>query len=130
MIAAAITSWDGSPGAIEDPDIGTLKIYIKGWDAYNEETKGSLVWTEIKLMPCDSMLNDVEGSNQNSPFFKVHPNSLSDFEKYSPKLKCISPDQNVTLFGNYDTNQGQNLMVVFEKCDRFLRDTCKSEDEI
>ena len=75
MIAAAVTSYDSSPKEIEDPDIGTLKMYLKGWDNYDEETNGAVVWTEMKLRPCESLLNDAEGSNQNSPFFKTHPNS-------------------------------------------------------
>ena len=34
-IAAALTTYDGSPESIEDPTIGTLKMYIKSWDVYD-----------------------------------------------------------------------------------------------
>ena len=32
MIAAAVTSYDGSEESIEDEEIGTLKFYIKAWN--------------------------------------------------------------------------------------------------
>ena len=34
-IAAALTNYDGSSEVIEDPTIGTLKMYIKSWDVYD-----------------------------------------------------------------------------------------------
>ena len=35
-IAAAITRYDNDPNPIEDPDIGTLKVYTKTWNVYDE----------------------------------------------------------------------------------------------
>ena len=31
QVAAAITDYDGSSESIEDPEIGTIKMYIKYW---------------------------------------------------------------------------------------------------
>ena len=43
-------------------------------------------------------------------------------------MKCLQED--VALYGNFDTSEAHNLMVAFEKCDRQLRADCKSEEEI
>ena len=37
QVAAAITSYDGSSENIEDPEIGTIKMYIKYWRENIEE---------------------------------------------------------------------------------------------
>ena len=47
--------------------------------------------------------------------------------KYANKLKCIEED--VSVYGNYDTGVFSSLMIVFEKCDPELR-TCKDPKEI
>ena len=39
-VAAAITSYNNDPNPIEDPDIGTLKMYLKTWNVYDEENGG------------------------------------------------------------------------------------------
>ena len=48
-------------------------------------------------------------------------------KKYANKLKCLEED--IEIYGNYDTSVFANLMIVFEKCDRTIR-TCKSEAAI
>jgi len=50
-VAAAITGYDGDPNPIEDPTIGTLKMYLKTWNVYDEEN-GGLAFHEIPLRPC------------------------------------------------------------------------------
>lgn len=50
-VAAAVTSYDGSSKVIEDPTIGTLKMYIKSWDVY-DSVAGGLKFTEIPLRNC------------------------------------------------------------------------------
>ena len=103
QVAAAITSYDGSSEIIEDPSIGTIKMYIKGWGV-QDETEGSLFFNEIKTKLCTSKeLNDVAGSNTNSKFFKTDPESEGDLGTYGPKMRCID-DDNLDVFGNYDTN--------------------------
>lgn len=102
---------------------------MKSWDVFNETTSGSLVWTELETELCTE-LNDEAGSNDKSPFYKTIPMSQPDLSTYGPKLKCVRPGQNVTIFGNYDTNQASSFMVVFEKCDSKLRATCRDENEI
>ena len=31
QVAAAVTNYDGDPNSIEDPEIGTVKFYLKQW---------------------------------------------------------------------------------------------------
>lgn len=40
QVAAAVTAYDGSPDVIEDPEIGTLKMYIKYWGEFEEGVGG------------------------------------------------------------------------------------------
>ena len=40
MVAAAVTSYDGKSDIIEDELIGTVKMYYKQWDVYDEENGG------------------------------------------------------------------------------------------
>ena len=47
---------------------------------------------------------------------------------YGPKMKCLV-DPNMDYFGNFDTDKAQNLMIVFEICDKTKR-TCKTDTEI
>ena len=50
MFAAAITNYDGTTDPIEDPEVGTLKLYYKSWDV--EAENGSLKFEEIPTRPC------------------------------------------------------------------------------
>lgn len=43
-------------------------------------------------------------------------------------MKCLDEDL-TQLFGNYDSKMANNLMIVFEKCDKEVR-TCKTDQEI
>ena len=44
-------------------------------------------------------------------------------------MKCLDDDSLTQLFGNYDSNVANNLMIVFEKCDSTVR-ACKTDQEI
>lgn len=48
-------------------------------------------------------------------------------------MHCLDESQDLQMWGNWNTDYGQNLMVVFEKCDIAKRPKgakCKSEKEI
>ena len=66
-IAAGIVQIDteATGPSIEDPEIGTLKMYRKTWDFISEEEyKGNVEWEEIETHFCqDKDFNDVEGNN-------------------------------------------------------------------
>ena len=111
---------------IEDPEIGTLKFYLKYW--MHPELGEELGFHELTSEICDPakmFTNDVADGKQETLFFPLNPVSEDDFRSYGPKLKCIKDP--FKLFGNFNSNAASNLMVVFEKCDPSER-TCKSEE--
>ena len=124
MIAAAVTSYDGSSESIEDEDIGTIKFYMKSWNVKENE---GLSWKELKSRPCqksdfaqkDDSIEDLHRTG----FYNTNPVSVADIGTYGKKLKCI--DDEFTISGNYDTSIASNLQVVFQKCDPQIR-VCKS----
>lgn len=131
-IAAGIVQIDTvSTGlSIEDPEIGTLKMYRKTWDFINEdEYKGNVEWSEIGTHFClDQEFNDVEGNNEETKFYPTDPFSEKKLKLYGNKLKCMDEENN-TIFGNYNSPQANNLVIVFELCNPDLR-KCKSDSEI
>ena len=85
-------------------------------------------FTEIKTRPCkDSDLNDLDNSNSLSNFYPINKYSELNQQFYGLKLKCIDNEE-LSVYGNYDSGAAQNLMVVFERCDPAKR-VCKSETE-
>ena len=52
---------------------------------------------------------------------------MAKFETFNSKMKCI--DEEFQIWGDYNSDDGQNLMVVFEKCDPGERE-CESEEVI
>ena len=57
MIAAAVSSYDGDHYPIEDPEVGTIKLYYKTFDVIDE--KDTLAFKEIPTRPCTKQ--DFEG---------------------------------------------------------------------
>lgn len=46
-------------------------------------------------------------------------------------MQCISDTDDLKLWGNYDTSNARNLMIVFEKCNNATSlSICKSDAEI
>ena len=126
-VAAGVINYDGSEVPIEDPEIGTLKFYIKHFT--NADFEGNLGFHVLESDYCDPAkdFNDAEGSRPESGFYPPDPASNSDLTRLGNLLKCVR--EPYTLLGNFDTSVGGNLMAIFEKCDRTER-TCKSEEEI
>ena len=59
---------------LEDPTIGTLKMYYKSWGVHSDDFK--IIFEEVNTTACNkSDFNDVEGSNSESKFFKTGVNS-------------------------------------------------------
>ena len=86
QIGAAITAYDQNPDSIEDPTIGTLEFYMK---EFGSTFKG-INFRKLPTKPCD--FNDVEGSNENSPFYPTYYDSENLLKTYGQKMKCIDGD--------------------------------------
>ena len=67
-------------------------------------------------------------SDEDSNFFQLNIHSRVDVEIFGHRLKCLEED--ISMFGHYDSSATQNLMVAFMSCDPKSRNDCKSEDEI
>ena len=133
-MAAAVTSFDGSSEDITDPEIGEIKFYLKRWDV-DGEIKG-VFFKELETRVCESSdFNDVEGTSSDvSPFYPLKPQSKTDLGTYGVgKMRCLADSDQLKMWGDYDTENASNLMIVFEKCDigkRASGQKCKSEQEI
>ena len=46
----------------------------------------------------------------------------------SKRFKCINEPYDI--WGDYNSDRAQNLMIVYELCDPKIRTTCKSQEEI
>ena len=53
--------------------------------------------------------------------------------EFQSKMWCIDAQEEVSVRGSYDTEEGRIIKVLLEKCDQYtVRDDleCKSEEEI
>ena len=53
---------------------------------------------------------------------------MEKFKIFNQKMKCT--DEKYQIWGDYNSDDGQNLMVVFERCNPKNRDDCESEEVI
>ena len=132
MVAAAVTSLDGSPEDITDPEIGAIKFYRKQWSAEID-----FGFEEIETVPCkdtDYFGPSGKGDLQGAAFLPLRSQYHWHFDVYGPKLLCPKDLNDVVVKGNYDTDATSNLMIVFEKCDPVQREKeglkCKTEQQI
>ena len=109
-----------------DPEIGQLKIYHKHWTS-----NSTIGFKELKTRVCDQ--EDFQSIDK-SALYPVLDHNQQDVQKHAVgKFRCLDESQDLKLWGNYNTDQAQNLMIVFEKCDITKRPKgakCKTEKEI
>ena len=76
--------------SIEDPEIGTIKIYRKYWDAKADDGIGKLWFEEVETRLCNSNdMNYVGAANENSKFYSSTLKHNPMLKKYANKMKCI-----------------------------------------
>lgn len=94
------------------PEIGEFNIYVKIYDWHNGRRN-----IPIETEWCTAEDFDAnEESNSNSRFYKtLHTNR--DVIDYGPHLRCPVDVNNLSIYGNYETNEHQTVQVVFELCD-------------
>ena len=112
MVGAAITG-DYEPLYNIPPEIGDLKFYIKWWG------QGVfLEWKELSWRNCsrdDYQYGDITSP---SPIFFPTVSSTYDLQMYGSSMRCIeNPEEDLKIWGNYDTGEAGALQVVFETCD-------------
>ena len=100
----------------------------KSWDV--EADNGSLNFVEIPTRPCKREDFAFPGEdNSSSLFYPAKKTSEADLKVSWQKLKCVDRETELKMFGRYETQATQNIMVVFELCDPDVR-SCKSEADI
>ena len=116
------------------PEIGDLKFYKKSWSQGE-----ALGWQELEWQFCkrgDFQYGDIVST---SPIFYPTVNTEYDLDMYSPSMRCIKdPNENLNLWGNYNTGEAAAVQVVFELCDnnqlpeslKKENKTCASDEEI
>ena len=90
MYAFGISAYDSNPEPIEDPSIGVLRPYYKSWGIIEG---GGVNFEPLPERNCTSEELHIDGdSDQDSLFYKPHPNSVNDLNFYNKKLKCLDVD--------------------------------------
>ena len=129
IIAAAVTSYDGNPEDITDPEIGELVFYRKEW---GPNVKFDFI--PLESIPCSEADYFSSKGYTKKVFSDILPVLREQYDIYSQKLKCIKNLDDMMVKGNYDTNEAANLMVVFEECDPAKRKAkglkCKPKADI
>lgn len=73
------------------------------------------MFTELKSRLCT--LDELMGTSQDSPFFEPSRSANREIRKYQKRFRCLVDDDDLVIWGNFDTIDALNIMVVFEKCD-------------
>ena len=69
--------------------------------------------------------------NDRNLFYEPAKSALKDIDNYGGKLQCIDNIDDLRLWGNYNTPDTRNLMIVFDKCNNATSPViCKSDAEI
>ena len=129
MFAAGVTNYDGEDFQIEDPQIATLKMYMKVWNASDPDV--SFGFHEIPSRFCTKGELNIDGKNETSDFYPHSEVTRKDVETYAARLKCFEDPSKVNIAGNFDSQAAYNMMVVLEKCDnKTSNNSCKSPEAI
>mmetsp|Transcript_24759 Transcript_24759/g.30942 ORF Transcript_24759/g.30942 Transcript_24759/m.30942 type:complete len:199 (-) Transcript_24759:1123-1719(-) len=94
MVAAAVSSYDGSPEDITDLSIGRMKFVKKTWDG-TDPIKGALKFVDVNTEPCDQ--DKLFGRTSDTRFYELATNSVDDAKNYAPKLLCAVNDDEIKI---------------------------------
>lgn len=73
------------------------------------------MFKELKSRECT--IDELTGTSQDSPFYRPLDSTERDVRKYYKRFRCLVDDNDLVIWGNFDTIDARNIMVVFEKCD-------------
>ena len=122
--AFGIAGWqDDSP---LDLDYGSLKLQYEFWNATHD------IFVDVKSRPCrySDFGYDLDEANPNQKFYDPPLEKEVEFKTVidSEVLMCI--DEEIELYGDFNTANAKVLLLNFVKCDTTKRTTCKSEQEV
>ena len=108
----------------EDPTIATLKFYYKSYGG--EEDHGAINFRPIRTKTCtDVDLNNADGTSGESKFYPLSSQYQESFNTIKKSMKCL--DEEVEIYGDYNSDRAKHLVIAVEKCDRALRNDCKGD---
>ena len=90
MFAIAMAGYDGNRPylAEEDPSIGTLEFMLISYDTSGQTEAFALKIMSTKI--CDEKdLNNPEGSNDDSYFYKLRERDEKLLDRFKSGLKCL-----------------------------------------
>lgn len=113
--AFAVAKWGYTEQGLEEQlDYGSVNAYYEIWNKDSD------------YRPCT--LDDFglgENPNAASAFFKADEFQFHTFNHHLNVLQCT--DEPLELKGGWDVDEAKAFAVFFEKCDRKIRKTCKSD---
>ena len=77
MLAAGVSDYSSNTEPVEYPEIGTIKLYKKTWDATDLNGGGALTFTEIPTRPCTA--DDFFGESDSS-FFPSKETNIAEIK--------------------------------------------------
>ena len=124
QIAFGMTFYGGEKTIINDPDYAEIKARMKIWDG------DGIRWEDLATRPCTREELGLEATEtlDLSKFYPPSGNSKRNLEAFWDKLFCY--DDEISISGNYDSAKVSHLHISLVKCNKELRDSCKSEEEI
>ena len=115
MFAIAMAGYDGYKPflAEEDPSIGSLEFVLNSYNATS--TTGETGGYESKLMGtkiCDEKdLNNSEGSNDESYFYKLRDRDELLLDRFRSGLKCLKRPEELEIYGDLNSLAVKNLQI-------------------
>ena len=126
QLAFAFVNYNNPNESIQDEaDYGETKAFYKIWgDSDTPEVR----YEEIKTRPCTKAELQLDELTTSTKFWPYHQTALPDIDRFSKKFQCF--DENLKVFGTYNSMKAQNLAIQYTKCDVTKRLTCKTEEQI
>ena len=108
------------------PEYGEIHAYYKSW---GDPDRPGTFYTRIPTRPCTPKELNLEEKSEDDPvkFWPYTDTSIGDISAFAKNFKCI--DDNLEVYGDYNSARAQHLSILFEKCNPSKR-ACKSPEEI
>ena len=131
MVGASIPEW-GEETIRTDipPEIGALVFYKKTWgldigDQFEEIETRACTWDDFDHSFQDGQIgsfgdartHNSDDTKANEPMFYPTRYNLEELQKIWHDFHCVANPEDLYINGNYDSNAGTSLMIVFETCE-------------
>ena len=125
-VAFALIGWGYSQYNGDYSEYGQVKAYYKRWG--NPGDPPGTSYYELKTRPCTDQDLGLGSDVIDSRFYESDKATKEYIQWYKEKLQCI--DEDIQIYGDYNSFAVQHLSIQFDACDYVNNSTCKSYDEI